>query len=42
MSSPTPRDEALNLAAVISIVIACLVGGTAVGMSLWTLMSKLP
>jgi len=35
------RDEALNLAAVISIVLACLVTGTVIGMSLWTVISKL-
>jgi hypothetical protein len=42
MSGPVTRDEALNLAVVISIVIACLVSGAALGMSLWPLMSKLP
>lgn len=42
MSGPFNRDEALNLAALISIVIAGLVGGAAVGMSLWTMMGKLP
>ena len=42
MSSPIDRDEALNLAAVISIIVACLVAGAAVGMSLWTMMGKLP
>lgn len=41
MSSPISRDQALDLATVISIVIACLISGTAIGMSLWTLMSKL-
>lgn len=41
MFSSTSRDEALNRAAVISIVFACLVSATAIGMSFWTLMSKL-
>lgn len=41
MSSPISRDEALDLATAISIVIACLISGMAIGMSLWTLMSKL-
>lgn len=42
MSGPITRDDALNLAAVISMVVAFLVGGAAVGMSLWTMMGKLP
>jgi hypothetical protein len=41
MSTSTSRDEALNRAAVISIVIACLVSGTAIGLALWTVVSKL-
>jgi uncharacterized membrane protein len=35
------RDEALNRAAVICIVLACLVSGTAIGMSVWTLVARL-
>ena len=41
MSSPMSRDEALSLAAMITIVLACLVSGTAIGMSFWSLISKL-
>jgi hypothetical protein len=41
MSSPMGRDEALNLATVISIVVASLVSGAVIGMSLWTVVSKL-
>ena len=41
MSSPMGRDEALNLATVISIVIASLIGGAVIGMSLWAVVSKL-
>jgi len=41
MSSPRSRDEGLNLAAMITIVLACLVSGTVIGMSFWSLISKL-
>jgi len=41
MSNPRSRDEALNFATLLTIVIACLVSGAAIGMSLWTVMSKL-
>ena len=41
MSSPMGREEALDLATVICIVLACLVSGTAIGITLVELIEKL-